>query len=64
MSDTGKLNTKMAFLDIYFREEGFKYGVEFSVLKMLKRNIPVNEICEIMGLTHEEVNELKNKMAG
>jgi hypothetical protein len=44
------------------REEGFESGVEFSILKMLKRNMPVNEICEIMDLTHEQVIAIKNKM--
>jgi predicted transposase/invertase (TIGR01784 family) len=48
------------------REEGLEEGLEKArkeiILNMLQRNISINDICEMTGLTYEQVTAIKNKM--
>ena len=41
------------------REEGILQEKRDSAKKMLEKNIPVEDISEITGLSEEEINELK-----
>ena len=41
-------------------ERGFSNGVEFLILKMLKNNLPIEQIAAITDKTIEEIQAIAN----